>query len=39
MDNIFVFGYQNEASGKTTISVSFARALANEGMKTGVFKL
>jgi predicted P-loop ATPase/GTPase len=38
MDNIFVFGYQNEASGKTTISVSIARALANEGMKTGVFK-
>jgi predicted P-loop ATPase/GTPase len=38
MENIFVFGYQNEASGKTTISVSMARALANEGTKMGVFK-
>jgi len=38
VENIFVFGYQNEASGKTTISVAMARALVNEGLKAGVFK-
>jgi len=38
MENIFVFGYQNEASGKTTISISIVRALAKSGFHTGVFK-
>ena len=38
MQNIFVFGYQNEASGKTTISVAIARSLTNAGLKVGVFK-
>jgi len=36
MQNIFVFGYQNEASGKTTISIAIARSLANAGLKVGV---
>ncbi|MDY6985677.1 MAG: hypothetical protein SVE93_04650 [Candidatus Thermoplasmatota archaeon] len=38
MNNIFAFGYQNEASGKTTISIAIARALANSNLAAGVFK-
>ena len=38
MDNILVFGYQSEASGKTTISAAIARALHNSGVDTGVLK-
>ena len=38
MQNIFVFGYQNEASGKTTISIAIARSLVNAGLKVGVLK-
>jgi predicted P-loop ATPase/GTPase len=37
-ENILIFGYDQKNSGKTTLAISLAKALVNEGFEVGVFK-